>query len=293
MLRRIVFVLFIIAMSITTTVPVLADAPAQGLVVEGQSVPGIALGFRRAEVEAAYGTPAWCQSVEVPGDFASCTFQVDGGGQVSVRYWGADGGYASNSPDDVAYHIRWSELASGWTTTAGVNTTLARTNPDAVIAAYPNAQVTYNQWGAILQVKDYSLGIQVNWAYDFYTGLTTISMAISAPSTPPPPREALTRVTEIELTAHKSRGRRRVTALVRVQDDLGLAASGAAVSATWRLPDGSTMAVEDITSSSGYAFFEIRNVRRGTYRLIIADVVLAEHQFDAANSVLRASVTVR
>jgi hypothetical protein len=53
------------------------------------------------------------------------------------------------------------------------------------------------------------------------------------------------------------------------------------------------MAVEDITSSSGYAFFEIRNVRRGTYRLIIADVVLAEHQFDAANSVLRASVTVR
>lgn len=293
MLRKRMFVLLIVLMSLAVAVPVLAAAPAEGLVVEGQSVPGIALGFTRAEVEAAYGTPKSCQSVEVPADFAHCSFQVEGGGLVSVRYRGSDGGYASNSPDDVAYHIRWGEQVSGWMTIAGVNTTLARANPEAVIAAYPDGLVTYNQWGSILQVKDYQLGIEVNWAYDFYTGATSVSMAISSPGTPPPPREKLTRIAGIELAANKAKGRREVTALVRVQDDRGLAASGATVFATWSLPDGSTLVVEDVTSTTGYAYFEVRKAGRGTYTLTVDDVVLANHRFDAANSVLSASIAVK
>jgi hypothetical protein len=291
MLRKRMFVLLIVVMSLA--VPVLAAAPAEGLVVEGQSVPGIALGFTRAEVEAAYGAPESCQSVEVPADFAYCSFQVEDGGLVSVRYRGSDGGYARNSPDDVAYHIRWEEQASGWTTTTGVNTTLARANPEAVMAAYPNAQVTYNQWGSILQVKDYQLGIQINWAYDFYTGATSVSMAISSPSTPPPPREKLTRVTGIDLAASKTKGQREVTALVRVQDDRGLAASGATVFATWSFPDGSTLTVEDVTSTTGYAYFKVRKAARGTYTLTVDDVVLTNHRFDAANSVLSANIAVK
>ncbi len=293
MLRKRMSVLLIVVMSLAVAVPVLAAAPAEGLVVEGQSVPGIALGFTRAEVEEAYGAPKSCQSVEVGGDFAYCSFPVDGGGQVSVRYRGSAGGYASNSPDDVAYHIRWEERVSGWTTTAGVNTTLARTNPEAVIAAYPNAQVTYNPWGSVLQVKDYQLGVGVNWSYDFYTGTTSVSMAISFPSTPPPPRETLTRVSGIELTSNKTKGQRQVTALVRVQDDRGLAASGATVSAAWSLPDGSILRVEDVASSAGYAYFEILDAGRGTYTLNIDDVVLAEHRFDAANSTLSATIAVK
>jgi hypothetical protein len=94
MLRKRMSVLLMVVLSLAVSVPVLADAPAEGLVVEGQSVPGIALGFTRAEVEEAYGGPDSCQSVEVGGDFAYCSFPVHGGGQVSVRYRGSDGGYA-------------------------------------------------------------------------------------------------------------------------------------------------------------------------------------------------------
>lgn len=293
MTRKVLFPLSVLVLSFILAVPVLAAAPGEGVVVEGKSVPGIALGFTRADVEAAYGEPKSCQSVEVPGDFASCSFWVDGGGQVSVRYRGADGGYASNSSNDIVYHIRWEEQVSGWTTTAGVNTTLARVDPDAVIAAYPDAQVTYNQWGAILQVKDYQLGVEVNWFYDFYTGSTHISMAISYPSTSPPPRELLTRVVDIELSAQKTRRQRHVTALVQVRDDRELAAVGATVFAVWILPDGSMQPVESVTSGSGYAYFEVQSLRRGIYTLDVEDVQLAEHMFDAAHSVLSASIKAK
>ena len=84
-----------------------------------------------------------------------------------------------------------------------------------------------------------------------------------------------------------------MTAFVKVQDDRDLAASGATVHTTWTLADGSTFAVEDATSSSGYAYFEILDARRGTYTLVIQEVILTEHRFDATNSVLRASITVK
>lgn len=287
------FVLLIVALSLAVAVPAMAAAPAEGLVIEGESVPGISLGFTRAEVEDVYGMPKSCQSVEAPADYAFCSFKVDSGGNVWVRYQGADGGNASNSPNDVAYHILWEEQVSGWITMAGVNTTLALTNPEAVIAAYPSGLVTYNMLGSILQVKDYELGIQVNWAYNFYSGTTSVSMAISAPSVPPPPREKLTQVDGIELTASKAKGQRNVIALVKVEDDRTLAASGATVLATWILPDGTVLDVEDITSSSGYTYFEIPATSRGTHTLVIQDVILADHRFDADNSVLSARIKVK
>jgi hypothetical protein len=64
-------------------------------------------------------------------------------GSVSVRYEGSDGGDATASGDDVLYVVYWSVL-SGWETTAGINTALSFDDPDAVIAAYPNATETYN-----------------------------------------------------------------------------------------------------------------------------------------------------
>ena len=110
---------------------------------------------------------------------------------------------------------------------------------------------------------------------------------------PPPPREKLTRVAGIELTANKTKGQREVTALIRVQDDRGLAASGATVFAAWSFPDGSSLVVEDVTSTTGYAYFEARNAGRGTYTLTVDDVVLANHLFDAGNSILSASIAVK
>jgi hypothetical protein len=66
---------------------------------------------------------------------AICDFQVDGGGQVTVRYRDAGGGPADDSPGDVVFNIRWTEPVNGWTTTAGINTELALADPDAVITA--------------------------------------------------------------------------------------------------------------------------------------------------------------
>jgi len=176
MTHKRVFVLLVVALCLVLAVPVLADATAEGLVVEAVSVPGVMLSYSRAQVAEAYGPPASCQSGSVSGDYALCSYAVEGGGP-------------SNSPDDVVYNIRWYEQVSGWTTTAGINTALAKADPDAVIAAYPNAVVTYTSWGSISQVRDYVLGIQVNWDFSFYTESVSVSMAISYPSDPPPPPE--------------------------------------------------------------------------------------------------------
>jgi hypothetical protein len=293
MTRKSFFVLLIMTLSLASAVPALAAAPVQGLVVEGVSVPGIDLGSSRAQVQDAYGEPQSCQSGSVAGDFSYCAHLVEGGGRVWIRYRGADGGHAGNSPDDVAYFIHWEEGASAWTTTAGVNTTLARVNPAAVLAAYPGAQVSYNMFGSILQVKDYELGIQVNWTYDFYSGTTAVGMAISERSAPPPPREKLVRVESIELLTNKTRGERQIRALVRVEDDRTLAVPGATLFATWQLPDGTAKQAEAVTSGSGYAYFEILDARKGTYTLTVDDVFAASHRFDRASSVLSEGIKVR
>ena len=290
-MQKTIATLFIGVMSVCVALPVQAAAPADGLVLEGHSVPGLALGDSRAQVEGAYGPPDSCQSAN-QGDFASCSFPVEGGGTVTVSYRGPDGGSASNSPDDVVYNIRWYEQVSGWVTTAGVNTSLAASDPDAVIAAYPDAAVSHNQFGGVYRVVDHEQGVEVLWALDFYSGRTHVSMAIFFPRDAPPPVEKLTRITDIELTAVKVRGR-QVRALVRVQNEADGAAAGASVLATWEYPDGSTLPVIAVTSRSGYAYFEILRAARGTYTLRIDDVVLSAHRFDLDNSVLEASVAVR
>jgi hypothetical protein len=291
--KGLVWILILLA-SLAAVVPVLADAPALGTVYEGDGVPGIDLGFTRAQVEAAYSEPSSCQSVETSGDFAFCSFPVDGGGQVDVRYRGADGGDAANSPYDVAYIIRWHEQVSGWTTTTGVNTTLAKADPDAVIAAYPEAQVTYNMFGGLYSVVDAEQGIEIIWSLDFYSGTTHVSMAIFSPRPPAPQLIQQTHVESIDLTAAKSKGRREIRALVRVQNEVGLAARGATVSATWTFPDGTSQSVQDVTSNSGYAYFELTGrLDRGTYVLTIDDVTLADHVFDRAGSMLSASVKAK
>lgn len=293
MKRKTLAIFSVVTLSLTVALPVLAAAPIAGVVVEGESVPGIALGYTRLQVEDAYGDPLWCQSSVNPDDQGYCSFPVDGGGQVNIIYRGADGGDPSNSPNDVVYHISWSQQVSGWTTSAGINTTLALENPQAVIDAYPDALVTYTQYGSIYSLVDHEQGFEVIWAYDFYTGRTNVNMAVFFQRTPPPTQEKLTRVTEINLTFIKERGQRQVSALVRVQDDLNLATSGATVFATWVFPDGSTQVVDVITSNAGYAYFEASNTSRGTYTLTIDDVVLDGYRFDRNDGVLSASIIAK
>jgi hypothetical protein len=65
------------------------------------------------------------------------------------------------------------------------------------------------------------------------------------------------------------------------------------VFATWTFPDGSTQAVQDVTSGAGGAYFEINQARRGIYTLTIEDVVLDDFRFDRDSSVLSASIKVK
>jgi len=284
------------AMSLLLALPAMAAAPAEGEVIEGDSVPGLALGDNRAQAEASYGQPGSCQSVEAAGDRAFCSFPVDGGGQVDVRYRGPDGGNASNSPDDVVTAIDWHEPVSGWLTTAGVNTSLAAEDRSAVVAAYPDAEVNETGNGIITSVVAHEQGVHVRWVPDFYSGTSRVQMGIFQPRPAPPPVEKLTRVIDIDLTAHKGKGKRKITALVQVRNERELAAAGALVLATWTYPDGSIQPehqVADDTSSTGYAYFEIPNAQRGTYTLRIDDVILDDHRFDLENSVLEATIAVR
>jgi hypothetical protein len=267
-------------------------APAEGIVIEGVSVPGIALGYTRAQVEDAYGDPIWCQNVN-GYDQGSCAFPVEGGGQVDIRYRGADGGPANNSPDDVVHFITWYESVPGWITTAGITTTLADENPDTVIAAYPDAEITY-RFGGLYSVVDYQQGIQVLWVPDFYRGRTNVYMSIRYPSDPPVPPEHFSRVTDIDLTARKVKGRRQIQASVRVQDELNRAVSGATVSVVWIFPDGITQTeAATMSNSSGYARFEIVDIPRGAYVLTVENVVLEGYAFDSENSILNASINVK
>jgi hypothetical protein len=269
--------------------PAYAAAPGTGIVMEGFSVPGIELGYTRAQVEAAYGEPRSCQSGGVIGNFSTCSFDVEGGGQVSVHYRGADGGEASNSPDDVVHNIRWHQQVSGWTTTAGVDTTLALEDPDAVIAAYPNATVIYNSlFGNIESIEDRTLGILIDYHFDYLSGTLSVSMAIYFPSSEPspPPVERFLRVTAIDLAVEK----RTVTADVKVQDDLDQNVSGATVSATWFLPKGETLSVMGQTDGFGVAHFEINKARKGLYTMYVNDVVLEGFKFDWYGSVVSASI---
>jgi len=290
MSRNMMMTLMAAVLSLAVVSPVPAAAPAAGTVVEGQSVPGVDLGFLRAEVEAAYGVPDSCQDLAYydgrRGIDGICDFDVNGGGQVTIYFRDIDGNPATGSPDDVVFFIRWSEAASGWTTTAGVNTTLGKEDPEAAAAAYPGAEVTRNQWGTIVRIKDYEQGIEIQRSIDFYSGKVSVSMAIFVPGPPPPPRVKETHVVAIDL----STSRRNVNAVVRVEDDLARAVSGAHVEATWTLPDNSTRTVSATTSGFGLTSFELKKARRGTYTLTIDNVVLDGYAFDSENSVLTASI---
>jgi len=266
-----------------------SSPPAEGTVVEGVSVPGIALGSTRAQVVEAYGDETlWCQGS------GFCAWAVSGGGQVDVHFRAPDGGEATNSPDDIVSSVSWFEAVSGWVTTAGVNTTLADENPEAAAAAYPDARVTYTQWGGIYNIIDYEQGIAIYRPWILYSsGEVHVRMQIFYPREAPPLPEKITYVYDIDLLANKVKGKRQIRAWVGVRNQAHFAASEATVFARWTFPDGSTRAAESVTFGSGNAYFEINDAPRGTYTLTVEDVVLEDHRFDSENSVLSESVKAK
>jgi len=290
MFRKRLIVLVVVLLSLAAVIPVLALAPTEGTVVEGVSVPGIALGDTRAQVEAAYGQPKSCTDMAYydgrRGLDGICKFDVDGvnngGDQVTVHYFAPDGGPAQASPDDVLSSVRWSTVVSGWVTTAGVNTTLARNNPQAVIDAYPNADVTYWYGDFVREVRDPELGISVERYYDIYSGITTVNMLIFTPytPTPPPPSPDMIRVADIQMAGD----RHSVTARVLVLDDQDQPVKDALVEATWYYPNGDSLLVSAETASDGFATFRVDKARRGNYYLYINNVSLDSYVYDYIHS---------
>lgn len=269
-----------------TAIPALADAPAEGVVHEGASVPGVALGDNRGTVLASYGQPASCQDRDYSdgrvGVDSICRFRVEGTYlRVTVNFYAPDGGPADGSTSDEAFSVTWDPGVTGWVTTAGINTEIAQDDPDAVLAAYPDAEVTYWYDGTfVAHVVDWQQGISIRRQWEFYCGCAVATMTIFYPQDPPPPPEPIeyVYVDEINLSVEKTRGKRQITADVLVLNRQDLPAEGAAVSATWHLPDGSEQAVQGEVGSSGTVTFTLSGkLKKGTYYLFIDEVALADH----------------
>jgi len=297
MFRKRLTILVVLLVSLAAAVPVFALAPAEGTVVEGVSVPGIALGDTRAQVEAAYGQPKSCKdrsySDGQQGLDGICNYNVEGinnGGEILTLFFTApDGGPAQASPDDVVISVQWATVVSGWVTTAGVNTTLAVNDPQAVIDAYPNAEVTYYDSGYVHEVRDPELGISIVRDWNVYGAFTTVRMMIFTPytPTPPPPQTDMIRVDDIQITGN----RRSVAANVLVLNDQDQPVEGALVEATWYYPNGDSSPVSAETASDGFATFRVDKARRGNYYLYINNVSLDGYVYDYINSITLGAYT--
>jgi hypothetical protein len=98
------------------------------------------------------------------------------------------------------------------------------------------------------------------------------------------------RSTSITLSTKLQSGTVNVTGIDTVKDQNGAAISGALVSATWTLPNGSTQNQSATTNSSGNASFNTKS-GRGTYTLTVTNIIKTASTFDKANSVLTKSIT--
>jgi hypothetical protein len=292
MKKTIIATLIVGVSSLLSTLSVLADVPEFGTIIEGESVPDVALGYTREQVEAAYGEPTRCQSGATPGDAASCTWILEdyigqGGdvqSQVNMRYRNSGGGNANDDPNDIVSGISWSGI-DGWYTTTGFNALFAVNNQDAVIELYPDG-IVFHQSLFDTHLTAYEDGISVSWHTAYLNGFTSVRMSIFEPRDPPPPREPFVNVSDINIDLYK----RQVIGEVRVLNDLNWKVRGAEVYATWTLPDGTNRAAEGMTDSFGLVVLVVNKSRKGTYTLTIDDVSVDDHPFDVENSVLSASI---
>ena len=291
MFRKKSVILLVVVLSLVMTLPALAAAPEQGTIYEGVSVPGIALGDTRMEVDDSVGPASNCVSNNDPPTMESCKYDVEGGGWVSVRYQGSNGGEATGSPDDVVASIRWSEDVDGWVTSAGISIQMIKFDRQLAIDTYPNAVLFYNEFGNVVRLTDYDQGISISWdaVYIFFSA--SMSIFEPYPYTPPPPPDYI-RVSDIEM----STTRRSVSADVIVVDDQGDPVEGAGVSGFWVYPvnrnNNSTLFFSGTTDADGIASFGIGDkARPGEYRINIENVSKDGFVFDQNGSIRVATIT--
>ena len=119
----------------------------------------------------------------------------------------------------------------------------------------------------------------------------SIDTAGSTTVPPPPTQGQLLRSANISLSAKLLKnGTVSVSASITVKDENGASVPSAAVSVSWRLPDGSTQDQTASTSNNGLAKFSTSG-RRGTYTLSINNITKVGYTFDRTNSVLTKAIT--
>ena len=204
-----------------------------------------------------------------------------------MRYQRPNGGQAAGSPDDVVASIRWSEDVDGWVTAqGGISIPMIKFDRQLAMDTYPDAVLFYDDFGALVRLTDYDLGISISWdaVYIFFSA--SMSIVEPYPYIPPEPPNYI-RVSDIEMTAD----RRSVTANVTVVDDQGVPVEGAGVSGFWVYPlnknNNSTLFFSGTTGADGIAAFKIGDkARPGEYRIRIENVTKEGYVFDRDNSIL-------
>lgn len=98
------------------------------------------------------------------------------------------------------------------------------------------------------------------------------------------------RSSAIDLSAVLKSNKVNATGRVIVRNGSGALVSGATVKATWSKPGGGTATQTATTNSNGVAVFSTSG-SRGTYTLTVGGISKTSYVFDAANSVLSASIT--
>jgi len=146
-----------LALTVASAGSALAVVPPRGTVVEGRSIPGVALGATRQQAVGAFGAPAYCLS----SGRAVCTWELSNG-TVSLDFTGASGGNPAGTGRDRVASADWTGL-QGWRTTAGVTTATALAHPESVPAAYPHAVFYRFSDGHLRELIDFHVGIWVQW----------------------------------------------------------------------------------------------------------------------------------
>jgi hypothetical protein len=142
--------------------------PAQGTVVEGHSLPGVALGASRAQVQTAWGAPASCYSPSL------CAWQrPDGAAELSFQR--RRGGPATGKPRDVVVAGDFAGIP-GWVTTAGVSTASALSDPESVPLAYPLGHAYRFPNGHLRLLIDPAQGLEITWTPEGSSYLVTIAI---------------------------------------------------------------------------------------------------------------------
>lgn len=152
-----------------------------------------------------------------------------------------------------------------------------------VLGSVANAATLSVQWDtrglapAAYTVRAYAYDTLGNWTQTEIT----VNVGVSGQSM---------KVAGITLSGTVSGSKVTITGYVQVDDNNAKALAKAEVTISWTLPNGSTKTMTAATASTGKAKFTVSG-GRGTYTLIVLDVVKAGYSFDRAGSVLSKSIT--